>query len=41
MTELVGLEDVRVARELISGVTRVTPVESCRPLTAALGGPVW
>ncbi|MFD0817433.1 threonine ammonia-lyase [Micromonospora zhanjiangensis] len=25
----------------MSGVTRVTPVESCRPLTAALGGPVW
>jgi threonine dehydratase len=41
MTELVGLDDVRAAREVLGGVTRVTPLEPSRPLTTALGGPVW
>ncbi|MFB9237286.1 threonine ammonia-lyase [Plantactinospora siamensis] len=41
MTELVGLPDVRAARELLAGVTRTTPVEPSRPLSAILGGPVW
>ncbi|KXK61659.1 threonine dehydratase [Micromonospora rosaria] len=41
MTELVGLDDVRAARELLTGVTRVTPLEPSRPLSAALAGPVW
>jgi threonine dehydratase len=41
MTQLVTLADVEPARELLRGVTRITPLESCRPLTAALGGPAW
>ncbi|MET8300464.1 threonine ammonia-lyase [Micromonospora sp. NPDC005211] len=41
MTELVGLADVQAARELIAGVTRTTPLEPSRPLSAAFGGPVW
>ncbi|WBB77408.1 threonine ammonia-lyase [Micromonospora sp. WMMD882] len=41
MTELVELADVRAARELLTGVTRVTPLEPSRPLTAALGGAAW
>ncbi|WP_431942444.1 threonine ammonia-lyase [Micromonospora marina] len=41
MTELVGLADVQAARELLAGVTRTTPLEPSRPLSAALGGPVW
>ncbi|WP_434742942.1 threonine ammonia-lyase [Micromonospora sp. SH-82] len=41
MTELVGLDDVRAARELLTGVVRETPLEPSRPLSAALGGPVW
>ncbi|SCL19091.1 threonine ammonia-lyase [Micromonospora inyonensis] len=41
MTELVGLADVQAARELLAGVTRATPMEPSRPLTAALGGPIW
>ncbi|MEU4569328.1 threonine ammonia-lyase [Micromonospora sp. NPDC023956] len=41
MTELVGLADVQAARELLAGVTRATPLEPSRPLTAALGKPIW
>ncbi|MEV2240012.1 threonine ammonia-lyase [Micromonospora sp. NPDC049891] len=41
MTELVSLDDVRAARELLDGVVRTTPLEPSRPLSAALGGPVW
>ncbi|WP_089156674.1 threonine ammonia-lyase [Micromonospora sp. NBS 11-29] len=41
MTELVGLADVQAARELLAGVTRTTPLEPSRPLSAELGGPVW
>lgn len=41
MTKLVSLDDVRAARELLAGVVRTTPVEPSRPLSAALGGPVW
>lgn len=41
MTELVGLAEVTAARELLAGITRVTPLEPSRPLSAALGGPVW
>lgn len=41
MTALVGLAEVRAARELLAGITRTTPLEPSRPLTAALGGPVW
>jgi threonine dehydratase len=41
MTQLVSLAEVEQARELLRGVTRNTPLETCRPLTAALGGPAW
>jgi threonine dehydratase len=41
MTDLVGLADVQAARKLIAGVTRTTPVEPSRPLSGALGAPVW
>ncbi len=41
MTELVTLEDVQAARELLAGVVRRTPMEPCRPLSAKLSGPVW
>ncbi|NIL57647.1 threonine ammonia-lyase [Salinispora arenicola] len=41
MTKLVGLDDVRRARELLAGVVRTTPLEPSRPLSGALGGPVW
>lgn len=41
MTTLVSLADVQVARELLAGVTRTTPLEPCRPLTTALGGKAW
>ena len=38
---LVGLPEIRAARQLLSGVTRETPLEPSRPLTALLGGPAW
>jgi threonine dehydratase len=41
MTPLVSLADVEQARSRLTGVTRLTPLETCRPLTAALGGPTW
>jgi threonine dehydratase len=39
--DLVTIDDVRAARTLLSGVTRQTPMEPCRPLTAKLSGPAW
>ncbi|PZS32592.1 MAG: threonine ammonia-lyase [Pseudonocardiales bacterium] len=39
-TELVGLADIRAARELLTGVVRMTPMEGSRPLKALVGGPV-
>jgi threonine dehydratase len=41
VTDLVSIEDIESARDLLAGVIRRTPVEPCRPLTAKLGGPVW
>lgn len=41
MTDLVGLADVRAARELLAGITRTTPLEPSRPLSAALGATAW
>ncbi|WP_432979917.1 threonine ammonia-lyase [Dactylosporangium sp. CA-233914] len=40
-TDLVTLPEIEAARQLLAGVTRLTPVEPSRPLTAKLGGPVW
>ncbi len=37
---LVGVADIRAAREMLNGVTRVTPMEGSRPLSALVGGPV-
>jgi threonine dehydratase len=41
VTELVTLGDIEAARDLLSGVTRVTPLEPSRPLSAKLGGQAW
>mgnify|MGYP001040527702 CR=1 FL=1 len=41
MTELVGLAEVVAARKLLADVVRTTPLEPSRPLSVALGGPVW
>ncbi len=41
MTDLVSLDDVLAARDLLAGFARVTPMEPCRPLTAKLAGPAW
>jgi threonine dehydratase len=38
---LVDLAAVQAARELLQGVSRVTPVEGSRPLSRAVGGPVY
>lgn len=40
-TELVTLAEVEVARKILSGVVRMTPVEPCNLLTIKLAGPVW
>jgi threonine dehydratase len=40
-SELVTLAEIEAARQLLAGVTRLTPVEPCRPLTAKLAGPTW
>jgi threonine dehydratase len=39
--ELVTLADIEAARELLKGITRLTPLEPCRPLVAKLAGPAW
>ncbi|MER7275452.1 threonine ammonia-lyase [Dactylosporangium sp. NPDC000244] len=40
-SDLVTLAEIEAARHLLAGVTRLTPVEPSRPLTAKLGGPAW
>jgi len=40
-TDLLTIDDVEAAREVLSGVVRRTPLEPCRPLTARLSGPAW
>jgi threonine dehydratase len=37
---LIGLDDVRAARELLAGVSRVTPIEGSAVLSKAVGGDV-
>jgi threonine dehydratase len=39
-TDSVTLDDVLAARELLHGVSRVTPIEGLRPLSQQVGGPV-
>src|SRR5687767_12487452 len=41
MVELVSVDEVIAARALLDGVTRLTPVEPCRPLAAKLAGPAY
>ncbi len=38
---LVSVDDVRAARALLEGVSRVTPMEGSRALSERVGGPVW
>ena len=40
-TVLVTLEDIEAARKVLAGVVRKTPLEPCRPLAGALGGPAF
>jgi threonine dehydratase len=37
----VGIAEIRAARELLSGVTRTTPIAHSRALSDAVSGPVW
>jgi len=37
----VDLAAVRAAREILQGVSRITPLEGSRPLSRGVGGPVW
>ena len=39
--DLLTLADIEAARELLTGVVRTTPLEPSRPLTEALGSPMW
>jgi threonine dehydratase len=39
--DLVTLDDIEAARALLTGVTRLTPLEPCRPLIAKLAGAAW
>ena len=42
MTALpVSIDDVKAARALLEGVIEPTPVQGSRPLSEAVGGPVW
>jgi len=38
---LLSLADIEAARELLTGIVRVTPLEESRPLSVALGVPTW
>jgi threonine dehydratase len=38
---IVSVDDVRAARALLQGVSRVTPLEGSRALSDRVGGPVW
>jgi threonine dehydratase len=40
-TDLLTLADIEAARELLTGVVRTTPLEPSRPLTEAVGSPMW
>ncbi len=39
--DLVSLDEIRAADELLGPVIRRTPLEPCRPLSAKLAGPAW
>src|SRR3954466_9169591 len=41
VADLLTLADIEAARELLTGVVRVTPLESSRPLSGSLGVPTW
>jgi threonine dehydratase len=40
-SQLVGIEQVRAAQELLDGVVRHTPMEGSRPLSGRVGGPAF
>src|SRR3954451_11901395 len=40
-SDLLTLADIEAARELLTGVVRVTPLEPSRPLSVSLGVPTW
>ncbi len=39
--DLLSLADIEAARQLLTGVVRITPLENSRPLTRSLGVPTW
>jgi threonine dehydratase len=39
--DLLTLADIEAARELLTGIVRVTPLEPSRPLSLSLGVPTW
>src|ERR671933_2175155 len=39
--DLLTLADIEAARELLTGVVRITPLEPSRPLGESLGVPTW
>jgi threonine dehydratase len=41
MSSLVTVEAIEAARKALAGIVRVTPLEPSRPLSTAVGGPVW
>jgi len=41
MDELLSLSDIEAARELLSGIAKVTPLIESRPLSEISGAPVW
>jgi threonine dehydratase len=41
LLDLLSLADIESARELLTGVVRVTPMESSRPLSRSLGVQTW
>ncbi|QNK80943.1 threonine ammonia-lyase [Nakamurella sp. PAMC28650] len=41
LAELIGVEEIEAAAELLQGVIRYTPMESSRPLNLMVGGPVY
>jgi len=41
LADLIGVEEIEAAAELLKGVIRYTPMESSRPLAQLVGGPVY
>jgi len=41
LADLIGVEEIEAAADLLKGVIRYTPMESSRPLAQLVGGPVY